>query len=303
MKAAVFSDYGDVDVLRVADVPAPTAGPEQVRLAVRCAGVNPLDWKVLSGDAVAWMPLELPAVLGTDVAGVVDQVGRGVSEFAVGDEVFGKALTGSFAELTLADQSELVTRPPALPWAMAAIIPFAGFTAWTALRQLRISRGDTILIHAAAGGVGVIATQLAVARGARVIGTSRPANHEFLASIGAIPVAYGRGLAERVRSAAGGRIDAVLDGSGRGELLMSVELAGGTDRVLTLAAPDAQEHGVAYHVPDTTDFKPALHEILALVGTGQLRVPISRTYPLVDVAAALAEVRAGHTRGKIVVEV
>ena len=299
--AVRFSEYGSSEVLQVVDVPAPAPGPGQVRLAVRAAGVNPFDWKVMQGFMKDMMPLDLPAGLGSDVAGVVDQVGAGVTAFAVGDEVLGAAATPAYAQAAVADITALVLKPATVPWEVAGTLAGSGGTAWTVLNRLNVTKGETLLIHAAAGGVGTFAVQLAVARGARVIGTASEANHEQLRSLGAIPVTYGEGLAERVRAIAAEGVDAVLDASGRGEIPVSIELAGGPERVLTLVAFDAAPLGVQVHTdgPSGNGVR-ALHDVLALIEEGRLQVPISRTFPLAEAAAALELSHTGHLGGKIV---
>lgn len=299
--AVRFFEYGTSEVLRVVDVPAPLPGPGQVRLAVRAAGVNPIDWKIMQGSMAQMIPLDLPAGLGSDVAGVVDQVGEGVTTFAVGDEVLGSSLTPAYASAAVADAAELVTKPTTVPWEVAGTLAGAGGTAWTVLDRLGISKGETLLIHAAAGGVGTFAVQLAVARGARVIGTASEHNHEQLRSLGAEPVTYGEGLADRVRAIAPEGVDAVLDASGRGEIPVSIELTGNPARVLTLVAFDAADTGIQVHVGGAGENGVrALHDILSLIEEGRLRVPIWRTYPLAEAAAALDSSRTGHVGGKIV---
>jgi NADPH:quinone reductase-like Zn-dependent oxidoreductase len=299
--AVRFSEYGSVETLRVVDVPPPVAGPGQVRLAVRAAGVNPADWKILQGQLSQQFPLDLPAGLGSDVAGVVDQVGEGVTAFAVGDEVLGAPRTPAYAWSALADPAALVAKPPNLPWEVAGALAAAGGTAWTVLGELDVKEGETLLIHAAAGGVGTFAVQLAVARGVRVIGTASETHHEQLRSFGAIPVTYGAGLADRVRAIAPSGVDAVLDASGRGEVPVSIELAGGPERVLTIAAFDAGDTGIRIHVGGAgKNLVPALNDIVALIEDGRLRVPIWRSYPLTEAVAALDAVRTAHVGGKIV---
>ncbi|QYN33782.1 NADP-dependent oxidoreductase [Pseudonocardia sp. DSM 110487] len=297
--AVQFSEYGTSDVLRVVDVQPPAPGPGQVRLAVRAAGVNPADWKTVQGWMRDQFPLELPAGLGFDVAGVVDALGEGVAEFRVGDEVLGMALTGSYAQFALADSGALVAKPATVPWEVAGSLASGGGTAWTALDRLKVTEGETVLIHAAAGGVGTFAVQLAVARGARVIGTAGERNHDRLREFGAIPVTYGEGLVERVRAVAPNGVDAVFDASGRGEIPDSIELAGGPDRVLTIVAFDAADTGIQLHVGHAGT--QVYREVLRHVEDGRLRVPISRTYALTEAAAALDESRAGHVSGKLVI--
>ncbi|MEU9545473.1 NADP-dependent oxidoreductase [Streptomyces mirabilis] len=296
-----FSEYGSTDVLSVVDVPPPTPGPGQVRLVVRAAGVNPIDWKILRGYMSQVMPLDLPAGLGSDVAGVVDQVGAGVTAFEVGDEVLGASITPSYAQSALADPAVLVAKPASVSWEVAGSLAGPGITAWEVLDKLEIAKGETLLVHAAAGGVGTFAVQLAVARGARVIGTASESNHEQLRSLGAEPVTYGEGLVDRVRAIAPQGVDAVLDASGRGEIPDSIDLAGGPARVLTLVAFDAADTGIQVHMSAPGEIgSQALRDILNLMEQGRLRVPIWRTFPLAEAADALQVSQAGHLGGKIV---
>ncbi|MFJ8113659.1 NADP-dependent oxidoreductase [Streptomyces sp. NPDC096132] len=298
--AVQFSEYGPTDGLSVVRVEPPTPGPGQVRLAVRAAAVNPFDWKVLRGWMREQIPLALPAGLGNDAAGVVDAVGEGVTEFSVGDEVLGSSLTPSFAQFALADPAKLVAKPPTLPWGVAGSLSGAGGTAWNVVERLKVAEGETLLVHAAAGGVGSFAVQIAVARGARVIGTASERNHELLREFGAEPVTYGEGLVERVRAAAPNGVDAVLDTSGRGEIPDSIELAGGPDRVLTIAAFDAADTGIQIYSGVAADGR-VLRALLNLIEEGSLHVPISRTYGLSEAAAALDASQTGHVSGKIVI--
>ncbi|MEU1183298.1 NADP-dependent oxidoreductase [Streptomyces sp. NPDC005820] len=298
--AVQFSSYGGTGGLRVVPVPPPTPGPGQVRLAVRAAGVNPFDWKVLQGWMRDQIPLELPSGLGSDVAGVVDAVGEGVTGLSVGDEVFGSSSTPSFAQFALADPAKLAARPTTVPWAVAGSLSGAGGTAWAVIDRLKVSEGETLLIHAASGGVGSFAVQLAVARGARVIGTAGERNHGLLRELGAVPVVYGEGLVDRVRAVAPNGVDAVLDASGRGEIPDSIELAGGPERVLTIVAFDAAGAGVQVHSGQPAGTQ-VLHELMALVENGHLHVPISRTYGLGEAAAALDASQSGHVNGKLVI--
>ena len=297
-----FSEYGGTEVLRVVDSPVPSAGPGQVRVAVRAAGVNPIDSRIMQGFMREVMPLALPAGLGTDVAGVVEQVGAGVSAFQVGDEVMGSSLTPAISEYALADSANLIAKPAEIGWDVAGSVAGAGGTAWSVLNRLQVRAGETLLVHAAAGGVGTFAVQLAVARGVRVIGTAGEHNFDYLKSIGAEPVSYGDGLLERVRAVAPDGVDAVLDASGRGEIPLSIELAGGPERVLTLVAFDSADTGIQIFAGGTGDDRgPALREIVSLIERGLLTVPIWRAFPLDETAAALEASSAGHLRGKIVV--
>jgi NADPH:quinone reductase-like Zn-dependent oxidoreductase len=301
-RAAQFKHYGVPDVIRVVETPAPTPGPGQLRIAVRAAGVNPIDWKTVAGLMRDRMPLNLPAGVGTDVAGIVDELGSDVCEFNVGDEVLGSSVTPSFADYALAEPASLVRKPTRVSWEVAGSVAGAGGTAYAALKKLGVKAGQTLLIHAAAGGVGTFAVQLAVARGVRVIGTARKTNHPYLRSIGAEPVSYGAGLLERVRSLAPHGVDAVLDASGRGEIPMSIGLTGDPERVLTLVAFDAADIGIQVHVDGAgSDLGDALREIVALLEQRRLAVPIWHVYPLAEVATAFKVSSAGHLVGKIVV--
>lgn len=301
-KIAQFAEYGDPDVLRIIDVPAPTAGQGQVRVAVRAAGVNPIDAKTVEGLMRNAISLTLPAGVGADVSGVVDQVGPGVSEFAVGDEVLGSSVTPSFAEHALAEPTSLVRKPHDMAWEVAGSLAGAGGTAYAVLKQLRVKAGETLLIHGAAGGVGTFAVQLAAAHGVTVIGTASERNHDYLRSIGAIPVTYGDGLLERVRSVAPQGVDAVLDASGRGEIPVSIQLTGTPERVLTLVAFDAADTGIQIHIGGGgSDLGDALGEIVGLIEQRRLTVPIQQTFPLAEIASALKTSGAGHVTGKIVI--
>lgn len=299
-RSIAFTEYGDSGVLKVLERELPEPGPGQVRIAVRAAGVNPFDWKVRSGLMAGMVPTAFPAVPGGDLSGVVDAVGERVSEFAVGDEVLGSG-SGGYAEFVLANPASLVRKPDALSWELAAALPSVVGTAYRGLNLLKLSEGETLLIDGAAGGVGTIAVQIAVARGLTVVGTASEANHEYLRSLGAVPVQYGEGLADRVRAVAPKGIDASFDASGRGSLSTLVELTGGPDRVITIAAPDAADHGVHFTSGSPAEQVPgALDEGAALAAEGKLTLPIAKVYPLAEAAAAQDESEAGHVRGKLV---
>ncbi|BBX84883.1 NADP-dependent oxidoreductase [Mycolicibacterium aubagnense] len=297
-----FAEYGTPGVLRVVDVLPPVPGPTQVRIAVRAAGVNPIDWKIVAGYMRELMPLELPAGVGSDVAGVVDAVGSEVTEWAVGDEVLGRSTTGSFADHALAESADIVRKPAGVAWEVAGSLAGAGGTAYAVLKKLDVKPGETLLIHAAAGGVGTFAVQIAKAQGVNVIGTASESNHEYLRSLGATPVTYGDGLLERVRAVAPEGVDAVLDASGRGEIPLSIELTGNPARVLTLVAFDAAGTGIQVHAGGAgSELGSALRELAALAAQDRLVVSISRTYPLTEAAAALSASTTGHGHGKLAV--
>jgi NADPH:quinone reductase-like Zn-dependent oxidoreductase len=296
MKAARFSRFGGPEVLQIVELPDPHPGPGQVRIAVRAAGVNPSDWKKRKG----LMDQQLPQTMGYEAAGVVDELGEGVADVAVGDRVFGFSADGA-AQAELAVLSSYAPIPPSLGFPGAAALPVAVETATRALDQLGIESGSTLLVNGASGGVGSAAVQLAVVRGARVIGTASPASDEYLRSLGAEPVAYGDGLAGRVRALAPGGVDLALDVAGSGVLPELIELAGGPEHVLTIADfAGAQEYGVRFSRGDTGRAIDALSEIGELIESGRFALPIGQTFPLAQVAEAHRVSELGHARGKLV---
>ncbi len=299
MKAVRFSRFGGPDVLEIVDLPDPHPGPGQVRIVVRAAGLNASDWKKRQG----LMDQELPQTLGHEAAGVVDELGEGVTDVAVGDRVFGLTADEG-AEAELAVLSIYAPIPPSLDFAGAAALPSAIETAARALDQLGVESGSTLLINGASGSVGSAAVQLAVARGVRVIGTASPANHDYLRSLGAEPVAYGAGLADRVRALAGGGVDLALDAAGNGILPELTGLAGGPDHVITVADfTGAREHGVRFSRGDVGRALYILTGIGDLIESGRFSLRVGQTYPLVDVAEAQQASEQGRVRGKIVLTV
>jgi len=300
-RAIAFLEYGGPEVLQVMEYPVPDPGEGEVRLAVRAAGVNPIDWKIRSGAAASFIPVEFPVVPGGDVAGVIDAVGRGVTEFAVGDEVLGSIDFGGCAEVALAKAKTLTKKPASVPWELASALPVAANTALHVLAELNVREGETIVIDGAAGGVGTVAVQLARHRGAHVIGTARETNHAYLRSLGATPVVYGEGLADRIRSVAPHGVDAVLDASGRGSLPALIEAAGGTGRVVTIADFSAAGLGVRMVSADAEGAAGRIAEAAALAAEGKLTVPIAAAYPLEEAPEAHHVSEAGHVRGKLVV--
>jgi NADPH:quinone reductase-like Zn-dependent oxidoreductase len=296
MKAARFSRFGGPEVLEIADLPDPHPGPGQVRIAVRAAGGNPSDWKKRQG----LMDGELPQTMGHEAAGVVDEFGEGVTDVAVGDRVFGFSAAGA-AQAELAVLSYYAPIPPALGFPGAAALPAAIETATRALDQLGAGAGSTLLVNGASGSVGSAAVQLAVARGTRVIGTASPANHDYLRSLGAEPVAYGEGLAGRVRALAPGGGDMALDVAGSGVLPELIELAGGPEHVVTIADfSGAQQHGVRFSSGDDGRAVHALAQIGELIESGRFSLPVAQTFPLAEIAEAHRVSEDGHARGKLV---
>ncbi|MFC8800978.1 NADP-dependent oxidoreductase [Promicromonospora sp. NPDC057138] len=295
MRAVVFDQFGGPEVLHLGEVPEPDAGPGQIRVRVEAVGLNGFDGKVRSGAMEAQFPTRLPAVPGLEVAGVVDQVGADVAGVATGDRVTGWTSRGA-AELAILKRWARV--PDALDATQAAALPVVGEAARRALRILALLPGETLLVHGASGGVGGLATQLAVAAGVRVIGTASPANQERVASYGAAPTTYGEGLVDRVRALTP-VVDAVLDAAGSGVLPDSIELRGGTDRVLTLTDPAA--HGLGVEFNERSEPSAAeLAELVGMVVRGEVSVPVAKVLPLAEAARGQALVDAGHSSGKVV---
>ncbi|MBV9684675.1 MAG: NADP-dependent oxidoreductase [Solirubrobacterales bacterium] len=297
MKAIQYSQFGGPEVLEVAELPDPKPGPGQIRVAVRAAAVNPVDWKMRRGR----MGGELPQTTGREVAGVVDQVGEGVTDVRPGDRVFGFAAGGGgAAELALL--TDYAPIPPSLDFAEAAGLPVAVETAVRTLDLLGVTAGTTLLVNGAAGAVGSSATQIARSRDARVIGTASPNNHDYLRSLGAEPTTYGDGLTERVRTLAPGGVDAALDAAGGGALPALIELAGDPGRVVTIADyPGAQETGAQFSGGmGSGRALHALREIGEVIESGQFTLPVAQTFPLEQIAEAHRLSEAGHVRGKLV---
>ena len=297
MKAVVIDEFGGPGVLHVADRELPEPGAGQVRVRVRAAGVNGIDGTIRSGAAQQMFPTQLPAVLGLEIAGTVDGVGPGVEGLAAGDDVLGFADGGGYAEYALA--TTVAPKPAELGWTEAAALPVAAETALRVLGLLKVTQGDTLLIHGAAGGVGTVAVQLAVARGATVIGTASEANHDHLRELGATPVLYGEGLVDRVRAAVPDGVDAVFDAAGRGALPDSIGLRGGTSRIVTIADPAAFGLGIPFSGEAARDAGD-LAEVARQAGDGRLRVTVAETYSLEEAPAAHEAVATGHGRGKVV---
>lgn len=297
-EAVIFNEYGGPEVLHLVQVPEPAPGPGQVRVRMRAAGVQPADTRLRSGAWRQWMPVNFPARPGNEGAGVVDAVGPGVTAFAVGDEVLGPA-SGAYAQSVLFDAEQIVAKPAMMSWTEAGALSASGQTADTALEDLGVQSGETVLVHAAAGGVGHLAVQLARLRGALVIGTASPDNHEFLRDLGALPVTYGPGLADRIRQLAPDGVDAALDGAGGEALEVSLEVVGKRDRIGTIA-DQAGAARLGIRSIGTRRSAARLGGLTRLYGEGQLRVAIWKQFPLAQVVAAHRESEGRHMRGKIV---
>ena len=297
MRALQFRTYGGPEVLEWGEAPDPHAGPGQIRIAVRAASVNPIDWKTSSGALSGGRPMVGTGYLGYDAAGVVDEVGEGVSGVAVGDAVFGRG-HNTQAEYALLDS--WAAKPPSIDWAVAAAAGVAGETAERGLRLLEVTAGDTLFVDGGAGGVGAVTVQMALARGARVIASASQANHDYLRELGAIPVLYGQGLAERVRAAAGGPVDAVLDVAGKTPVGDLIGLAPQPSQVVSIANFAAGQAGARVS-GGGADSHPmqALAQVAELLEHNKLVIKI-QTFPFDRAAEAYRISQSGHVRGKLV---
>ncbi|MCC5035136.1 NADP-dependent oxidoreductase [Streptomyces sp. WAC 00631] len=297
MKKVSFAAFGGPDVLRLMDAEEPHAGPGHIRIAVRAAGVNPVDWRIREGQFQQISPLALPAGVGQDAAGVVDEIGEGVEGVEIGDPVFGGG-SDTYAEFAVL--SAWARMPQGLTFEEAAGYPSVMETALRIIREAGVSSGQTLLVNGASGGVGSAVLQIARDRGITVIGTAGAANQDYLRGLGAVATTYGEGWAERVRRL--GRVDAALDVAGSGVLRELVELTGDPQKVITIADPAARELGVRFSgaAGSMTD---ALAEAARLISEGGLHIPVERSYPLAEAAAAHIDSQAGHTRGRRVIVV
>jgi NADPH:quinone reductase-like Zn-dependent oxidoreductase len=302
MRAVRFHGYGGVDVLRVEEVERPVPGPGQVLVEVRAAGIQPGEVMIREGARHARWPAAFPSGQGSDLAGVVVGTGPQVRGFAVGDEVLGFThRRASHAEFVVVDDVHLTPRPAGLSWEVAGSLYVAGTTAYATVFAVDPGPGDALVVAGAAGGVGSLAVQLARRRGATVIGLAGPSNHAWLRDHGVVPVEYGDGVAERIREAAGGTVDALIDTVGDGYVDLGVELGVRPERIDTIrdwagaarvGAQTAGEGAAACAV--------VLGELARLAAREELEVPIAGVYPLERVREAFEELERGHTHGKIV---
>ena len=297
MRALQFRAYGGPEVLEWAEAPDPHAGQGQIRIAVRAASVNPIDWKAISGAMSVGQPMFDTGYLGYDAAGVVDEVGDGVTGVAVGDEVFGRG-RNTQAEYPVLDS--WAVKPPSVDWAVAAAAGVAGETGERGLRLLDVNAGDTLFVDGGAGGVGAATVQMALARGAKVIASSSEANHDYLREIGATPVLYGEGVAERVRAAAGGPVDAVFDVAGKTPAEELISLAPEPSQMVSIANFAAGQAG-ARVTGGGADSRPmeALAQVADLLAQNKLVIKV-QTFPFDRAAEAYRISQAGHVRGKLV---
>lgn len=300
MRAVRYHQYGGVETLVVEQAPDPHPGPGEIRIRVAAAGVNPVDWKVRSGAVREVLPVELPAIPGRDAVGVVDATGEGVRGVSVGDRVFGLGgVTGASAELAVF--SAWAHAPDTWTDEQAAGAGLAAVTAMGGLKVLGPLRGRTLLVEGAAGGVGSAAVEIAVARGATVIGTASARNHEFLTSLGAVPTTYGTGLAERLATLAPDGVDLALDTAASGSLADLLDLVGGDPARVATVADHANAERLGVPVANAENDSTLLAEAGELGRQGRYTPRIERSYPLEETAQAHAYGERGHTRGKLVI--
>lgn len=295
MKKVSFAEFGGPDVLHLTDAEEPRPGPGRIRIAVRAAGVNPVDWRIREGQFRDLAPIELPTGVGQDASGVVDEIGEGVEGVQVGDHVFGQG-SNTYAEFAVL--STWAPMPENLTFEEAAGYPSVMETALRILDQVGVRPGRTLLVIGASGGVGSAVLQIARDRGITVIGTAGAPNQDYLRSLGALATTYDEGWVERVRRL--GHVDAALDLAGSGVISELIELTGDPHKVVSIADPDAPKLGA--HFSNLAGSMPrALAQTVDLLTRGRLHIPIAKSYTLADAAAAHIDSQAGHTRGRRVI--
>jgi NADPH:quinone reductase-like Zn-dependent oxidoreductase len=303
-RAVRFDHYGDIDVLNVVDVERPVPGSGQVLVRVKAAGINPGEASIRKGLLDDRWPATFPSGEGSDLAGVVEELGPGVDQFAVGDEVLGWTdERASQAEYVVTPADQLVPKPAGVSWEAAGSLFVAGATAYAAVRAVGVSDGDTVVVSGAAGGVGTLAVQLAANAGAsKVIGLASESHHQWLRDHGVIPVVYGDGVADRIRDAAGGQVDAFVDTFGGGYVELAIEQLGvAPDRVDTIIDyAAAEKYGAKTGASMAGASAAVMAELAGMIDRGELEVPIADVYPLDRVRDAYTELEQRHTLGKIV---
>lgn len=305
MKAVRYDEFGGIDVLRIEEIDRPVPDDEQVLVQVRAAGINPGEAALRSGSMTHIFPSTFPSGQGSDLAGVVVEVGARVDRFSVGDEVIGYSEKRSAqAELVLVEVDNLTPKPNRVPWEVAGSLYIAGVTAWEAVHSVQLKKDDTVVVSGAAGGVGSFAVQLARRAGAAVIGLASKGNHGWLQSHGVIPVEYGDGVTNRIKAAAPGVVDAFIDTYGDGYVELALALGVAIERIDTLIDfAAAAKYGVRTEPgPDGRAGVEVLAELASLIADGQLEVPIANVYPLTQVREAYTELERRRTHGKIVLK-
>ena len=301
-RAVKFDHYGGIDVLTVVEVPRQVPGRGQVLVRLKAAGINPGEGAIREGKVAKQWPTTFPSGEGSDLAGTVEEVGEGVKEIAVGDEIIGFTDNrSSHADLVVVEVNHLVRRPARVPWEQAGALFVVGTTAYAAVHAVALKAGDIVVVSGAAGGVGSVAVQLARNAGAKVIGLASEDNHKWLSDHGVIPVAYGKGVADRITKASGGKVDAFIDTHGDGYVELAIDLGVSPNRIDTIIDfPAAKKYGVKTDGNQVGAKAPVLAELAELIATGRLEIPIARVYHLADVREAYRELEQHHTRGKIV---
>ena len=298
-----FDSYGGIDVLNVVDVDRPAPGDGEALVRVKSAGINPGEASIREGFMHARWPATFPSGEGSDLAGVVEEVGPDVNSVSVGDEVIGWTdERASHAELVVVRVEHLIPKPAGVPWEAAGALFVAGTTAYAAVRAVGLAPGDTAVVSGAAGGVGSLTVQLARRAGATVIGLSSEANHQWLHDHGVIPVPYGDGVADRIRAVAGDGVDALIDTFGGGYVRLAVEELGvAPERIDTIIDwGAAREYGTKMEGTAAAATPEVLAELAAMIDRGELVIPIARVFGLEQVRDAYRELERRHTRGKIV---
>ena len=303
-RAVRFDKYGGLEVLKVVEVERPIPGPGKVLVRVKAAGINPGEASIRKGLFAERWPATFPSGQGSDLAGIVEELGPGVKNVAVGDEVIGFTNNrSSQAELVVVGAGDVVPRPANVSWAQAGALFVAGTTAYAAVRSVALDTDDTVVVSGAAGGVGSIAVQLAKNADARVIGLAGAANHEWLTEHGVIPITYGDGVEERIRAAGGGKVDAFIDTFGGGYVELALKLGVAKSRIDTIIDfAAAAKYGVKTEGSHEAANAEVLAQLAGLLAAGRLEIPIAKVYPLDEVREAYRELEQRHTRGKIVLE-
>lgn len=301
-KAIVFSRYGEPEVLHEIDIETPALAAGEVRVQVKAAGIAPLDWKLRSGMLEGRWKVTFPQRLGNEFAGIIDGVASDVQDLKLGDAVMGFTTAAAYADVIAVPANQVTKKPDAMEWEVAGALPVVGQGAYGFLKQLAVGPGDTLLIHAAAGGLGATCVQLARLHGASVVGTASPQNHDYLRSLGSTPVTYGPGLVERVRTAAPQGITVALDCIGAEAIAASVELVADRSRIGSVVSgpAEAEKHGIRF----LTGMRSAeiLSELAQLYVAGKLKLPV-KVFARSDVAQAHRELQGGHVRGKLVLKI
>jgi NADPH:quinone reductase-like Zn-dependent oxidoreductase len=303
-RAVRLNEYGGIEVLQVVDVERPVPGPGGVLVRVKAAGINPGEASIRKGLFAKRWPSTFPSGQGSDLAGVVEEVGPSVTTVSKGEEIIGFSdERTSQAELVVIKSANLVPRPPNVSWEQAGALFVAGTTAYAAVRAVSLKKGDIVVISGAAGGVGSIAVQLAVHAGARVIGLASERNHQWLSDHDAVPVTYGDGVEDRIRAASGGKIDAFVDTFGGGYVELALGLGVDRERIDTIIDfAAAEKYGVKAEGNSVAATAEVLGELVDLMAAGRLEIPIAKVYPLAEVQAAYRELEQRHTQGKIVLK-